>query len=176
MRETASRSERTLVVVRHAKAEATGPTDAERPLSERGWADAADAGRWLADQGIRPDHALVSSALRTQETWQELSTAAGWSTEQQSSSALYAASPETALDLVRGSPDTVSTLVVVGHNPTVASLAELLDDGDGDAAAMAELVSGGYPTCAMTVLTLDGPWSELTESSATVRAFHVGRA
>ena len=42
---------RTLVLVRHAKAEAYGPSDAERALTERGHAEAHEAGRWLAARG-----------------------------------------------------------------------------------------------------------------------------
>ena len=34
--------------MRHARAEQTGATDFERRLAERGHADAAEAGRWLA--------------------------------------------------------------------------------------------------------------------------------
>ena len=121
--------------MRHAKAEQHGPSDAERELAVRGHADAAAAGRWLAGQGVQADHALVSSAHRTRSTWEELAGAAGWDVEASYSSGLYAAGPETALDLVRETPDDVRCLVVVGHNPTMAYLAQLLDEGGGDAEA-----------------------------------------
>lgn len=166
---------RRLVLVRHAKAEPTGPSDGERALADRGWADAAEAGQWLATQGVRPDHALVSAARRTLETWEALAQAAGWDTEPDQSAALYAAGLDTALDLVREVPDEVSTLVVVGHNPTMASLAQLLDDGEGDPAVAVELATGGFPTCAVVELHHDGPWADLALGAATVVAYHVGR-
>lgn len=167
-------SERTLVVVRHAKAEATGPTDHERTLADAGRVAAAELGRWLADAGLAPDHALVSDAARTLETWGELADAAGWDTDPEVSSALYDASPDAALDLLRESPADAGTVVVVGHNPTMGYLAEILDDGDGDDDAITALVTRGFPTGAAVVLDVGCEWADLAESGATVRAFHVG--
>jgi phosphohistidine phosphatase len=168
-------SARTLGLVRHAKAEASAPSDHERRLAERGRQDAAEAGRWLAGIGVAPDHALVSDAARAVETWEELALGAGWDPDAETSAGLYAAGPESALDLLRDCPPEARTLVVVGHNPTMATLAELLDDGEGDEDAITELVTGGFPTAAVAVLDVEGDWSDLAESGATVRAFHVGR-
>ena len=168
-------SARTLVVVRHAQAEATAASDHERRLSDRGRVDAAALGRWLADAVLEPDHALVSDAVRTLATWEELAEAAGWDIDCEASSALYAASPEAALDLLRESPADARTVLVVGHNPTMGYLAEVLDDGDGDDEAITELVTSGFPTACATVFDVEGEWADLEESSATVRAFHVGR-
>ena len=63
---------RRLVVMRHSKAESTAPSDHERALASRGRADAAAAGMWLAEQGITPDAALVSDAMRTRQTWAQV--------------------------------------------------------------------------------------------------------
>ena len=70
--------------------------------------------------------------------------------------------------------DAVSALVVVGHNPTMAYLAQLLDDGEGDPAVVGEL-AGGFPTSAVAVFEYDGSWADLAEGSAHLVAFHVGR-
>jgi len=165
---------RRLVVMRHAKAEQDGPTDFERPLAERGHRDAADAGRWLAGQGIAPDHALVSAALRTRETWAAVAEGASWTLEPEVDRGLYAAGPETALDLICLTPDEVGTLVVVGHNPTMAYLAQLLDSGEGDP-AVPEALAGGFPTCAVAVFSYDGPWAGLGAGAADLVAAYVGR-
>lgn len=169
------RQPRLIVVVRHAKAEQVGPTDLERELAPRGHQDAAQAGAWLAGQGIVPDAALVSAAVRTRQTWAALAGAAGWTLEPSYDRGLYSAGPETAIDLMRLTDDEVRTLVVVGHNPTVAYLAALLDDGEGDAEVAGEMAAG-YPTSAMTVLAYDGEWADLDQATARVVAFHVGRA
>lgn len=166
---------RTLVVMRHAKAEQDGATDFERRLAERGERDARAAGAWLAAQGIAPDLALVSAAVRTHQTWEAVAQGAGWDAEVATyDESLYAAGPESALDVVREVEESVRALVVVGHNPTMAYLAQLLDDGDGDERASAELVAG-YPTSATTVFAVEGDWSDLDEAGARVVAFHVGR-
>ncbi|MDO9457000.1 histidine phosphatase family protein [Nocardioides sp.] len=167
---------RTLVVMRHAKAEPAAATDFERPLSARGHDDAVDAGSWLRDHEIVPDRALVSAALRTRETWQHLSDGAGWDLAPELDEGLYAADVDTALDLVRLLPDDVTTAVVVGHNPTMASLAQLLDDGEGDDDATAEMTIGTFPTTAAAVLTFAGPWADLGQGTASLAAYHVGRA
>jgi phosphohistidine phosphatase len=166
---------RRLVVMRHARAEQAGPTDFERALAERGRRDAAAAGGWLSSQGVSPDHALVSAALRTQQTWEAVASGAGWSLSPDFDRGLYAAGPVSAVDLVRLVPSSARCLVVIGHNPTMAVLAQVLDDGSGEAAVAADMV-GGFPTCAVAVFSYDGAWADLGEGTARLDAFHVGRA
>ncbi|MFT4287664.1 SixA phosphatase family protein [Nocardioides sp.] len=159
----------TLVVVRHAKAEQFGPADHERALTERGLADAAAAGRWLAGQGIAPATALVSTALRTRQTWSQLAQAAGWDLEPWLDSSLYAADPDTVLDLLRALPDEPATVVLVGHNPTMAYLAQLLDDGTSGR------LMGEFATSAIAVLSYDGGWADLDAGSCRLADFHLAR-
>jgi phosphohistidine phosphatase len=66
------------------------------------------------------------------------------------------------------------TAIVVGHNPTMASLAQLLDDGEGDAEAGSEMVTG-FPTSAVAVFEYAGKWADLATGTARVVAFRVGR-
>jgi len=160
--------------MRHAKAEQAGATDFERHLSQRGHADAAEAGRWLAARGVEPELALVSAAVRTQETWDSLVEGAGWDLDPELDEGLYSAGTQAALDLLRDVDDGITSVIMVGHNPTMASLAAVLDDGEGDEEAGNELAMG-YPTSALTVFEYDGRWSDLDEASASVVAFHVGR-
>ena len=98
----------------------------------------------------------------------------GWDLEGTFEDVLYEAGTESALDLIRETDPGIRTLVVVGHNPTMASLATLLDDGEGDDEAGNE-VALGFPTSAMAVLEYDGDWEDLDEASASVVAYHVGR-
>jgi phosphohistidine phosphatase len=160
--------------MRHAKAEATAPTDHDRALAARGRADAEEAGRWLHAQGVRPDAALVSDAVRTVQTWEHVALGAGWDCAPDLSAHLYAAGGDSAFDLLRETDPAVECLVVIGHNPTMAYLAELIDDGDGDAAATAALLTRGLPTSAVAVFTLSGSWSDLGPGAGRVEAFHVG--
>lgn len=166
---------RLLVLVRHAEAEQSGPTDAERALAESGHRDAEAGGAWLAGTGYSPGHALVSSARRAQETWAALSLGGGWQVEADVSHLLFSAEPDTVLDLIREIPGDVGSVVVVGHNPTMAHLANLVDDGTGDEPATTELATGGFPTCSLAVFEYDGDWADLDVTSSRLVAFHVGR-
>jgi len=159
--------------MRHAKAEAYAADDRSRALTDRGRRDAVEAGLWLAANDVRPDHALVSSAARTVGTWESLDHGLRSTAEVVYDDALYSAGPATALDVIRSVPVDAQTVLVVGHNPTVAYLAHVLDDGNGDADAFRDM-SEGYPTAALTVLDVPGQWAELAEGTAHIAAFHVG--
>jgi phosphohistidine phosphatase len=161
--------------MRHSTAEPGGESDHERELAQRGWDDAVAAGRWLADSGFVPDLALVSSARRATSTWLALAEGGSFSADVDSSESLYAASPETALDLIREIDDEVTSLVVIGHNPTMAYLAQLLDDGTGDEDAGRQMATG-FPAGALARFEVSAPWVELDLASARLVGFHVGRA
>lgn len=165
---------RTIAVMRHAKAEQSGPTDFDRPLAARGDRDGLAAGEWLAATGFEPEHALVSAALRTRETWDAVSQGAGWDLDPDYDRGLYAADTDAALDLIRETDDDVRRMLVIGHNPTMASLAQILDDGDAEP-ELADQLFGGYPTSAVAVFEYDGSWADLDEGSARLVGFHVGR-
>lgn len=165
---------RTLVVMRHARAVGTGPSDLERELAVSGLADAARAGEWLAEFGFTPDQALVSTARRTRETWEQARAAAGWALEADFDSSLYSAGPESALDVVRMLPATVQDVLLIGHNPTASQLAQLLSDGVGDPALLTAMTQG-FPPAAMTVLEFHGGWRGLEFGTAKVTGFHVAR-
>jgi phosphohistidine phosphatase len=173
--EQSGRAVRQLVVMRHAKAEQGGETDVARELAQRGWNDALEAGRWLADSGFVPDGALVSASRRTAGTWAAMAEGGSFELEPTYSESLYGAEPETALDLVRETPDDVVALVVIGHNPTMAYLAQLLDDGSGDEDAAREMAVG-FPTSAIAWFEVEGPWADLDLATARLVGFHVGRA
>ncbi len=57
-----------LIFLRHAEYEPAQTRPKDGPLSERGRLQAATAGRWLRDCGIRPTHLLTTPRLRTRET------------------------------------------------------------------------------------------------------------
>ena len=174
MQQWSSDGTRRLVVMRHAKAEPTAPSDHGRALAERGRGDAEAVGRWLREHGIAPDAALVSDALRTQQTWEQVASAAGWDLAPELSAALYAAGADSAFDLIREVHVDVTTLVVIGHNPTMAYIAELIDDGEGDVEATTALVTRGFPTSALAVFTVAGSWTDLGPGAGRLEAFHAG--
>ena len=92
--------------MRHGKAEAFAREDHQRRLTERGRREATAAGQWLADQGIVPTDAFVSSAIRTRQTWEALVAGSGTPAEARVEDAVYSADAESALDVLREAPPT----------------------------------------------------------------------
>jgi phosphohistidine phosphatase len=164
---------RRLVLMRHARAGYADTSDFDRPLAETGAEDARAAGRWLAELGVTAEAALVSAAVRAARTYTALASGAGWTVEPALDRALYHADDQSALDLIRLVDPEVRHLVVVGHNPTIATLAQLLDDGEGDPSALVAMASGFTPA-STAVFDLDVAWGELDHGGATLTAYHLG--
>jgi phosphohistidine phosphatase len=164
---------RLLVIMRHGKAESFAPEDHRRRLTERGVREVRGAGQWLAEEGLVPTYAFVSSAIRTQDTWENLVATTGTRIDPVIDDAIYTAGPESALDILRSTPEDAEVVLYVGHNPTAASLAHLLDDGEAEPDAF-RAMSAGFPTSAMAVLDVQVPWAELDAASARLVGFYPG--
>jgi Phosphohistidine phosphatase SixA len=166
---------RRLTVLRHAKADWPSVPDHERPLADRGRRDASLAGQWLAGTGINPQLVLCSTALRTRDTWKlvshELPKRARRTVYEER---LYEASPGGILALVQETSDEIGDLLLVGHNPGVQGVTEILAaDAEGD--TLVRLRRGGFPTSAIAVLTIDGSWKSAEPGAAKLVAFHSPR-
>lgn len=157
---------RNLVIVRHAKAERPEgyAEDFDRPLAERGRVDARAAGSWLTDRGLTPRLALCSAAVRTRETWLELGFTDVPVTYEP---LLYPAGPRDALDLVTAVSPDVTTLLLLGHNPTMSMLSAYLDP---DGATGDDLRTAG-----IAVHRVDGPWTACGPGQAPLVQAHTAR-
>ena len=159
----------TLILLRHAKSEwPDGVADHDRPLTERGRRDAPRTGAWLVEHGRVPDRAAVSTALRTQETYELAAEAFPSSPEVELLDELYAASAGEMLEVVRKTPESVGTLMVVSHNPGTQLLALAL--ADETHLELVTKVRSGYSTNTLTVLEFDGPWATLDPAAASIVA------
>lgn len=110
---------RRLILMRHAKSSwaDAGQADVERPLNPRGRRAAEALGRWLAAAEFTPELALVSTAVRAQETWKGVAAALG-EVEMTPLPALYHASPEAMLELLRDAAD-ARVVLMIGHQPGI---------------------------------------------------------
>ena len=168
---------RTLVLIRHAKAEKSHPDgDHERELAERGVVDAKALGRWLAEEELTPDLVLVSTATRTRQTAEHVLEGAGADTEQWPGRGLYDGGPEGVLDAVREVPEDAQVVWVVGHEPSTSLLTLSLADEATSAAGALEVVREHFATSTAAVLLLDGGWADLGEGGARLAAVHTARA
>lgn len=114
-----------LVIMRHGHAE-MAEEDFERPLSSQGRAAAACVGELLVKQGLSPHLVLCSSAPRAATTAEELCGQFPQSPPLVQRKDLYLASSLSTLQVLQALNDRLKTVVLVGHNPGVSELAQLL--------------------------------------------------
>lgn len=168
-------STRRLVLLRHAKAERGHDlaSDDLRPLAPKGRVQASGVGKAFDAAGLAPQVALVSTALRTRQTWDLLAKKLdGVSPELRLEPELYHASVAGVLVLVRELDAAVTTALVVGHEPTMAATAAHLAGPGSDDAALAQ-VRVGVPTATWSVLESDDDWADWGRGQACLRS--VGR-
>jgi phosphohistidine phosphatase len=113
----------TLILTRHAKSAWDDPEldDFERPLDGRGRAAALKIGTWLVSQGYLPDTVLVSGARRTVETWSRMSGIMPRTATMESVPALYLASADIILNVLRARRSPV--IMLIAHNPGIGDFA-----------------------------------------------------
>ncbi|WP_441249662.1 SixA phosphatase family protein [Kitasatospora sp. McL0602] len=165
---------RRIIVLRHAKADwPDGVADHERPLADRGRQQAPEAGQWLADSGAHPDYVLCSTALRTRETWKlavhELPERPHKTVYEER---VYEASPGEIIAVLQETPAEYTDLLLVGHNPGVLGLTQVLAGDAGDPDALKRLGFGGFPTAAIAILSFTGSWTDVEPGRAQLDAFH----
>ncbi|WIM96626.1 histidine phosphatase family protein [Actinoplanes oblitus] len=168
---------RTLILLRHAKAETPGELpDFDRGLTERGMSDADAAGAWLVDERLHPDLVICSPAKRTRQTWQAASMAlaqgdhAHGAPEVHYADQLYYGGRTEVFDLLHAVPETVRTILLVGHNPTVSEVSALLIPDDQWDGLAVELKTSG-----LAVHTAETPWSEAQPKGMRLSRRHTAR-
>lgn len=157
---------RQLLLLRHAKSSWDDPriSDHARPLNARGRAAAAAMARAMRDLGLAPDLVLVSSARRTLQTLEALEP---WDDAPliEPMDQLYLASPRTLLTVLRGTAETVRSVLLIGHNPGLHELAMLLAGARvmAQGTGLTQRLADGYPTATLTEFSVPGPWWALDE-------------
>ncbi|MGH3314144.1 MAG: SixA phosphatase family protein [Streptomyces sp.] len=161
---------RSIVLVRHAKADWPEVADHERPLADRGRKDAPAVGEWLASHGVNPGLTLCSTAARTRETWKLAAHHLAHRPRTVYEERLYDASPGEIIALLNDVSEEVRDLLVVGHNPGIQGVAEvLMGNADGD--AQQRMARNGFPTSAVAVLRFDGSWKSVEPGSCTLTGY-----
>jgi phosphohistidine phosphatase len=164
-----------LLLLRHAKSswdDANQP-DRDRPLNRRGREAAALMRQTMRDLGLTPDLVLVSSARRTLETLEALEP---WPDTPlvEPMDALYLATAGQLLDALREVPETVRSVLLIGHNPGMHDLALTLCADT--AAPAARQLAAQFPTAALAEFTIGSPWSRVMPGSGRLVRFLTPRA
>jgi len=122
---------KTLLLLRHAKSNwnDAGLQDFDRPLNGRGRKDAETIGRFIRKQRVVPDLLLSSPALRARETIETIMKTAKLQSELRFDQRIYEAGPLRLLEVVSQIEDDRSMVLLVGHNPGMEELLQLLTGG-----------------------------------------------
>jgi len=145
---------KTLLLMRHAKSSWKDQklADHERPLKKRGRKDAANIAKLLKKNDLIPDLIYTSSAIRALETAELIINKTGYEGKLESLDVFYMAEPETYIDRISTTSDKINQLLVVGHNPGLETLVQILGDK-----------IDSMPTGALAIIVLSiNSWSELT--------------
>jgi phosphohistidine phosphatase len=145
-------------LLRHAQAQ-PGLRDHARQLTEYGKLQGQMMGQWLKLNLHELDLAIVSSARRTQQTFETLELGI----ESVSDDQAYNAGATELIEIIQQYGPGHEDVMVIAHNPGVSDLAAL----------------AGYPAplapCSCVVLELEQPLAQFDPKLATVALWHQAR-
>jgi phosphohistidine phosphatase len=119
---------KTLILMRHAKSSWKFPeiADRDRPLTKRGEHDAPRMGKLLKKEEIFPDKILTSTAVRAAATAEAVAKKLDYKDEIIYLDSLYMAEPVNIIEALQTLPAEVKKVLVVGHNPGMEGLVQIL--------------------------------------------------
>ncbi len=153
-----------LYLIRHAEACEQGANrrDYDRPLSTHGEEDASRMGQRLS-QWTKPDVMFSSPAIRAKTTANILATAIEYpKSDIIFDEQIYEAELENLMSVIRAVPKKIVCVMLVGHNPALTQLVNML--GAGDNAHM--------PTCSMALFQIpSNSWDDIDQITAELLNF-----
>ena len=153
-----------IFLLRHAKSDwsALGHQDFERPLAERGVQDASLMSKYIKDQDYKIDKVLCSTARRTKETFDICADGFNFLIEDASYlDELYFGEANAIISLIESLDDSLASILIVGHNPTIHILTERITRNLIDK----------YPTCALAEISLENSWKDLSLKQCKLKSF-----
>jgi phosphohistidine phosphatase len=168
---------RQLLLMRHAKSswDDTSVPDKDRPLNASGREAAARMQRAVQELGLGPDLILVSTARRTLETMEALEP---WEATPlvEPMDTLYLGNAVQILNALHAVPETVRSVMVIGHNPGMHDLALDLLRGSTRATGAARRLEEGFPTAALAEFSVPGPWWQIGQGGGQLVRFLTPRS
>jgi phosphohistidine phosphatase len=161
-----------LILLRHASAE-HGERDRTRPLSALGRSEAERMARALARlaaSGFRPELLLCSPALRARETLEGVSGALAAAHRREEDEALYLASAGRLLARLQALPDAERQVLLVGHNPGLGELVQLLIER-GAAEVLLRAAQGLAPGALAALRIATARWCDVAPGCAELVEF-----
>jgi phosphohistidine phosphatase len=158
-----------LTLLRHAKSGLDDPIvrDFDRPLNPRGRRAARTVAREMRRLGLGFDRILASPARRVVETIEAVEAEFG-PLPANYDERLYLASPQTLLEVVHETPADAGSLLFIGHNPGLESLALIL----AAAGPLRSEIELKYPTATLAELALPvESWTQVCPGAGDIRRF-----
>jgi len=149
---------KTLLILRHAKSSWKNEKlkDFDRPLKRRGEESAKLIGKVLMMAELVPQVILSSPAQRAKQTVELVAEESKFKGELKFVESYYMGEPDDYITALKELPDEIERVMIVGHNPGLEALLQLLD-GKVDS----------LPTGSLAYLVLDiKHWADLTKSTA----------
>jgi phosphohistidine phosphatase len=146
-----------VIIVRHAKSVAYGyDADFYRDLTDRGESDAGLISKKLKGLGVTPELVIASPATRAMHTASIFCRNLGYDRAKiRQEEVLYEGlTTQSFIDMLQALPETVQTVFIFGHNPTVYYLAYNL----------VKYFNSDMPTC--STVAIDFQVEKWTEVSA----------
>jgi phosphohistidine phosphatase len=159
-----------LTLLRHAKSgwDDRVLRDFDRPLNPRGRRAARTIGAEMGAQGLSFDRVIASPAMRVIETLNDVAKGYRGPLEPLYDQRIYLAAAATLLDIIREVPDSVSRLLLVGHNPGLEMLALSL----ASQSPLRDELAVKYPTATLAEIAIPvSSWREVGEGQGSLARF-----
>ena len=119
---------KTLILMRHAKSSWKDHNleDIDRPLKKRGKKDAQNIGKLIAEKELVPQIIYCSPAKRAQRTAEVILDELKQDIPLDTVDVLYMAEVPVFYQLIKSIPDELERVMIIGHNPGLESLVQLL--------------------------------------------------
>jgi len=155
--------EKQIIVMRHAKSrrEEEGLSDHERPLNRSGERASRLMGRRIKEKLFVPELIISSDAMRARETAENVALELGYERWIRVEPQLYLCEADTFLEVIRGVDETISSILIVAHNPGVEAFGRLYLGWEGEK----------FPTAAYFYATFSGRWRDVSRDALQLRDF-----
>ena len=153
------------MLLRHGKSSWSDSTlpDIDRPLAPRGERAAKRIAKYMRRKRIRPALVLCSPSLRTRQTLEAIEPSLSKRSQVELVPQLYAASEAELLERLQALPDSVGSVMLIGHNPGLHDLALALASRGADLPQLEQK----FPTGALATLVADSEsWADLSPGDA----------
>ena len=154
-----------IYLIRHAKSDWNDfkLSDHDRPLDERGLADAPVMAKKLVSLVPTPDLLIASSAKRTIQTAELFAKKYDFpQSEITTYKSLYHSGPDEMIEVLEAQDDSIGTIAMFVHNPGITFFASLVGD----------LHIQDVSTCGILIMNSDvNRWTDLTISNIKIEQY-----